>query len=232
MLIVKNLFVLFKGQTILNNISCTLLPGRITSFIGRSGTGKTTLLKSMIGLVKPETGTILLDESAISVYSTKERAEKIGYVFQEFNLFPHMTALENCVDPQIVHGVDRNSAIFRAQAILQEVGMSEHEHKYPSQLSGGQQQRVAIARALCLNPQILLLDEPTAALDPENTEILIKILQKLTKNGLTVGVSSQDMNFVKKIFDHVYLLDVGRIVEECDSIKLISSYPLIKKFIS
>src|SRR5690349_25021479 len=105
MLVVKDLFVRLNNQIILDNVSSTLPAGRITSFIGKSGTGKTTLLKSMIGLVYAERGTIVLHENPINTYSSKERAEKIGYVFQEYNLFPHMTALQNCIDPQVVHKV-------------------------------------------------------------------------------------------------------------------------------
>jgi polar amino acid transport system ATP-binding protein len=217
MVIVKNLVVKLQNQEILKAVSCELVPGRITAFIGKSGAGKTTLLKTMAGLVPITSGEII-------------KTERVGYVFQDFNLFPHLTVLQNCVDPLLVHGVDQAKALVLAQEILTQLEMQSFMQQYPSQLSGGQQQRVAIARALCLKPQILLLDEPTASLDPVNTDILVDILKKLAAQGLTIALSSQDMSFVRKIFDDVYYMQAGEILERCDGGAQLAKCQLINQF--
>lgn len=159
------------------------------------------------------------------------RAEVVGYVFQDFNLFPHFTVLENCTDPLDVHGVPQAQARERAMAVLHELGIANLASKYPSELSGGQQQRVAIVRALCLKPDILLLDEPTASLDPENTEILVSICQKFARQGLTIGLSSQDMHFARKVFDRAYYIDNGVVKEFCANRESLGACPLINQFL-
>lgn len=230
MVTVNNLTVRIKNQLILDNISCSLQPGRITSFIGKSGAGKTTLLKALVGLVPVDQGEIVVNNQKVDAMSPRKRSEEIGYVFQDFNLFPHCTVLENCVDPLIVHGVPYDKAKERALAVLKDFDMHNFAHKYPSELSGGQQQRVAIARSLCLKPRVLLLDEPTASLDPFNTDILITILRSLVASGLIIGLSSQDMTFVRKIFDFVYYIEAGKIVESCDGANNLEKCSVIKKF--
>jgi len=231
MVTVNALTVRIGDQTVLQNVSLILMPGTITSIIGSSGAGKTTLLKTIAGLMPVESGDVLINGTALSTLSSQKRAEEIGYVFQEFNLFPHLTVLENCIDPLRVHGIAAQAARERALKMLQELGMVEFQNRYPSQLSGGQQQRIAIARALCLNPRVLLLDEPTAALDPANTDILVNILQSLTGQGLTIAISSQDMNFVSKIVERVYFMQAGTIIEACDSVEKFDKSPLIKKWV-
>jgi len=221
-----------KEQLLLDAISCTLLPGRITTFIGKSGAGKTTLLKSLAGLVETTDGTILLNGKQIKQLTPAQRANEIGYVFQDFNLFPHLTVLQNCMNPLLVRGIDKDTAERQTCDVLQELGMRNFINKYPAQLSGGQQQRVAIARALCLQPQALLLDEPTASLDPINTDNLVAIVQKLASTGLTIGVSTQDMQFMNKIFDRTYYIENGKITEFCDTKENIDTCPNIKKFMN
>jgi ABC-type polar amino acid transport system ATPase subunit len=201
MVTVKNLIIQIKDQTIVDDISATLTPGHITSFIGKSGAGKTTLLKSIAGLMPITRGTIVIDNQKLLILTSRQRAEKVGYVFQDFNLFPHLTVRENCIDPLLMHGKPYAQAEQRALSVLLKLNMDGYAEKYPYELSGGQQQRVAIARALCLQPMVLLLDEPTASLDPLNTDILVTILKSLAAQGLTIGLSSQDMNFVRKVFD-------------------------------
>lgn len=232
MVIANNLTVILNNQTVLNNISCILQPGCITSFIGKSGAGKTTLLKTLAGLVTATDGAITINDKKLQDFSAKERSQEIGFVFQDFNLFAHLTALENCTDPLIVQGMPYDQAEKRSREVLQELGMQIFAEKYPQELSGGQQQRVAIARALCLQPKILLLDEPTASLDPENTDILVSILKKLAQQGIAVGVSTQDMSFIRKIIDRVYYLDTGKIIEYCPSKEKLNSCPNITQFIS
>lgn len=218
MVIVKNLVVKLQNQEILKSVSCELLPGHITTFVGPSGAGKTTLLKTLAGLVAISSGEII-------------KTGQVGYVFQDFNLFPHLTVLQNCIDPLLVQGADLKSAQLLAQEILTQLEMQAYIHQYPGQLSGGQQQRVAIARALCLKPQILLLDEPTASLDPVNTDILVNILKKLSTQGLTIALSSQDLNLVRKIFDYVYYMQAGEILEKCDGLDQLKNCLLINQFI-
>ena len=228
---VKNLTVSINNQTILNDVSCSLLPGRITCFIGKSGAGKTTLLKALVDLVYITEGEIVINNTQLNSLSYSKRSEEIGYVFQDFNLFSNLTVLQNCMDPLRVHGLNVNDAKKRALDTLEQLGMNDYRDKYPSELSGGQQQRVAIARSLCLNPRVLLLDEPTASLDPINTAQLVTILRALRANKLIIGISSQDMNFVKKIFDRVYYIEQGKIVELCDGIEYVNQCKAIQQFI-
>ena len=258
---IENLTVIINNQTILDRINCSLLPGRITCFIGKSGAGKTTLLKALASLVPVRSGSITIDgaplqtdkPAQVNVDGTLEInaheqsdissgvSTRVGYVFQNFNLFAHLTVLGNCIDPLRVHGVEYDEAEKIAMQELQKLGMDMYRDKYPAQLSGGQQQRVAIARSLCLNPQILLLDEPTASLDPINTDSLVTILKflasgglsadKTTTAGLTIGISSQDMSFVRKILDRIYYIEAGRIIDFCDSAQNLDSCPAIKQFI-
>lgn len=221
MVIVKNLLITIQEKIIVKNLSCMLPVGRITAFIGKSGAGKTTLLKAIAGLMRIEQGIIQGLEK-----------KDVGFVFQDFNLFLNLTVLRNCIDPQLVAGIDYQTAQQRAQKVLKELGMLAFKDNYPVELSGGQQQRVAIARALCLQPKILLLDEPTASLDPENTTILIEILQTLKNQGLIIAVSSQDMDFIRKIFDRVYYMQEGEIIELCEQKELLEECTLIKRFIN
>lgn len=216
MISVTDLTVCLQNRTILKHISCTLKPGCITMLIGKSGAGKTTLLKTLAGLVPVEQGSVSINGKQLVELSCRQRAQEIGYLFQNCNLFTNLTALENCMDPLIVHGVPLETARQRAQTVLAQFDMHSHSNSYPSSLSGGQQQRVAIARALCLQPKVLLLDEPSASLDPLNTKILVMLLKEIAAQGLTVVVSSQDMAFVAELFDELYFLQAGEIIEHCE----------------
>jgi polar amino acid transport system ATP-binding protein len=232
MLKITNLSVSIGVQEVLKNISCTLLSGRITLFIGKSGAGKTTLLRSLAGLIKPTSGAIQVNEIAIETLNAQTRAQTIGFVFQDFNLFSHMTVLQNCIDPLLIQGIAQADAIKRATEILAQLGMTNKINAFPKELSGGQQQRVAIARALCLSPSVLLLDEPTASLDPENSTILGEILRKLAQEGLTIMLSTQDMNFARAIGERIIFMEDGKIVEECDQAAGCSDCLKIKSFIT
>ncbi len=231
MVSVNNLTVVVDSQTLLSDVSCTLTSGRITSFVGPSGAGKTTLLTSLLGLIEPQAGDITVNNQQLKNLTSTQRAEQIGYVFQDFNLFAHMTVLENCIDPQVVHGTARDKAQKKALEILAELGIESFAHKYPLELSGGQKQRVAIARALCLNPQVLLLDEPTASLDPVNTDILVMLLKELARKGFVIGLSTQDMSFITKVFDRVYFLENGTVVELCDGKENLAVSKLLQNFL-
>ncbi|MBY0353892.1 ATP-binding cassette domain-containing protein [Candidatus Babeliales bacterium] len=206
-------------KLILDNVSFTIRPQAITAFFGRSGAGKTSLLRCMAGLVKKYEGTILVDGTDINKIPASVRVRHVGFVFQHFNLFPHMTVLQNCMQPlRLVATVFEDEAYTRAHAALEQVGMLAYADRYPAQLSGGQQQRVAIARALCLNPSVLLLDEPTASLDPQTTTELRELLISLRNVGKAIVVVSHDTNFLHNLFDVGYLLDHGKIVESYDTI--------------
>lgn len=231
MIILDNVIVKLQDKVILKSVTCSLLPGKITTFIGKSGAGKTTILKTVVGLNSITDGSITVNGNQLKKLSSKQRSEEIGYVFQDFNLFPHLSVLQNCMDPLLVHGITNEQAQQKARVVLQQLGVQDFADIYPSSLSGGQKQRVAIARALCLQPKILLLDEPTASLDPINTDILVGILQKLAVSGLTIGVSSQDMIFVRKIFDRVYYVQAGEIIEFCDGINNLNNCPSIMSFV-
>lgn len=231
MIIINNLTVKQQEKIILKSVSCTLLPSRITTFIGKSGAGKTTILKSLVGLNSITDGSIVLNDKQLITLSSQQRAEEIGYVFQDFNLFGHLTVLQNCIDPLLVHAVTPMSAQKKAYDVLKLLDMQNFMNVYPHNLSGGQKQRVAIARALCLQPKILLLDEPTASLDPINTDMLVTILQKLAAQGLTIGLSSQDMSFVRKVFDRIYYIQDGEIVEFCEEINNLHKNSLIMSFL-
>jgi len=217
----KNLFLILQQKKIhkkiLHDISCHIKKAKITTFIGNSGGGKTSLLKCMATLYKDYQGDILVDGIDLKILSPKERAQLIGFVFQQFNLFPHMTVKQNCMHPILsVLNVSKTIAEEKALEILDMLGMREHQNSYPAQLSGGQQQRVAIARALALGPQVLLLDEPTSALDPQSSKSLQDILKNLCKTGITIVLSSHDMTFVRGVSDEVYFVEAGVIADAHD----------------
>lgn len=213
-LVVKNT----QGQPILNAVSVEIPLGRITCFLGASGAGKTTLFRSIVQLRALYEGSILIDGNEASSMRAQEISTHVGYVFQQFNLFPHLTAMQNCMQPLMV--VQKKSA-DKAQKIafkqLEFLGMVSYMNAYPQQLSGGQQQRVAIARALCMNPKTLLLDEPTASLDPFNTNIIQGLVKQLAQAGIAVGISSHDTAFVSGILDRVYFIEQGRVLETFDA---------------
>lgn len=224
-MLVINKLTLYRPKTKktdLNNISCTIPMQRITSLIGKSGAGKTTLLRCIAGLQEPTQGDILFQDKNLLNLDACKRAELIGFVFQNFNLFTNLTVLQNCMQPlMLVQNKTAEEAEKKAIATLRQFGMDAYQSSYPSQLSGGQQQRVAIARALALGPKILLLDEPSSALDPENTQILIKLLKQLCTEGITIILASQDMGFVRAIRDYVCMVADGQITETYDALEVL-----------
>jgi ABC-type polar amino acid transport system ATPase subunit len=221
MILGKNITSHYKNKKghklVLNEVSFELKQNRITTFIGKSGAGKTTLLKCIAHLHGEYEGVITCNGQDLKSLNCLERATTVGFVLQQFHLFPHFTALQNCTYAlRKVIGL-KDEAEERAVATLALLGMSPFIHAYPSQLSGGQQQRVAIARALVMQPKILLLDEPTSALDPESKKELEKVLLELHGKGVTLALSSHDMPFIRKIMDRIYYLEEGSLVEEYDA---------------
>jgi ABC-type polar amino acid transport system ATPase subunit len=230
----KNVSLIYKNKSGLHNVSFDLQPGKITTFMGRSGAGKTTLLKCISNLYSHYEGTITCDGKNLKGLSPIERASTIGVVLQQFHLFPHLTALQNCTLALVqVLGVAPVAAETKAIEVLCALGMQPWMHSLPSELSGGQQQRVAIARALVLSPKILLLDEPTSALDPENKKSLELLLAELNKQGITIGISSHDMPFIRAVTDFAYFMENGILLETWDSNhEDLSSKPKIEHFLS
>lgn len=187
--------------------------------LGPSGCGKSTLLRCINGLEKIQAGDILLEDELISHQSKKMPLirQKIGMVFQSYELFPHMDVLHNIIlGPTKAQGRDKAEAIKEAERLLARVGLLDKKNAYPRQLSGGQKQRVAIVRALCMKPEILLFDEVTAALDPEMVREVLDVILSLAKEGSTMVIVTHEMEFARAIADRIIFLDEGKIIEEAD----------------
>lgn len=206
----------FGRQTILQNVNINLERVHTLALIGPSGGGKSTLLRIIAGLEKPDSGRLQLNDQEI-VYREKElmaHRRSIGTVFQAFNLFPHLTALQNITLPlEKVHQCNAGEARQVAEEILARFQLSEHSHKPPAQLSGGQRQRVAIARAISIKPKLLLFDEPTSALDPEMTAEVLEVIEELRKEGRDLVLVTHQMGFAHRIADQIALLSGGQISE-------------------
>jgi len=183
---------------------------------GPSGSGKSTLIRCVNRLEPHESGQIVVDgvELTDDAKSVEAVRRDVGMVFQQFNLFPHLTVLENCVlAPTRVRKTPKTEAEAQARRLLERVRIADQAHKYPAELSGGQQQRVAIARALCMAPKIMLFDEPTSALDPEMVGEVLDVMESLARDGMTMLVVTHEMGFARKIADRVIFMDEGRVVE-------------------
>lgn len=208
----------FGDNVVLNDISETIDPGDVIVVIGASGGGKSTFLRSLNLLNRPTAGEILFEGTNLVDLSEKQLdnvREKMGMVFQSFNLFPNMTVLENIkLAPLKVKTVTDEEATKTAKELLEQVGLAEKADAYPASLSGGQQQRVAIARALAMHPDVMLFDEPTSALDPEMVGEVLKVMQDLAKTGMTMVVVTHEMGFARSVADQVWFMDGGKILEK------------------
>ncbi|NJN96132.1 MAG: amino acid ABC transporter ATP-binding protein [Anaerolineales bacterium] len=217
MIVVRNLDKHFGSVQAVNDVSLTVKAGEVVVIIGPSGSGKSTLLRCINHLEMPTAGDIWVDGMHLSRKTKDINAvrREIGMVFQQFNLFPHLTALENITIAQtVVRKRSREEALTIARQQLARVGIPEKENVYPSHLSGGQQQRVAIARALAMHPKIMLFDEPTSALDPEMIKEVLEVMQNLAKEGMTMVVVTHEMGFARNAARRVIFMDEGRIVED------------------
>ncbi len=214
---IKGLSSAYGKTEVLKDISLCVDRGEVVSLIGPSGSGKSTLLRVLIGLTHPTAGEVVLDEQPVDYSSRKSvRAlrDRMAIVFQQYNLFQNMTVMENVtVTPLKVKKRERAEVEKQAIELLERVGMAERTGAYPEELSGGQQQRVAIARALATNPEVLLLDEVTSALDPERVNEVLDTIRSLTDEGITMLIVSHEMAFVREVSTHVAMMDDGRIVE-------------------
>ncbi len=207
----------FGSHEVLRDINLTVKKGEVISIIGSSGSGKSTMLRCVNLLETPTDGRILFEGKDIADKSMKlsQYRAKVVMVFQQFNLFNNMTALANCVRPQmIVLKRSRTEAEAEAKKYLEMVGMSAYLNARPAQLSGGQKQRIAIARALSMNPDAILFDEPTSALDPEMVGEVLSVMKKLAESGLTMLVVTHEMGFARDVSSRVIFMDGGVIVED------------------
>lgn len=207
----------FGKLHVLKDIDLKVKSGEKVVVIGPSGSGKSTLIRCMNLLEKPTTGTIVVDGVTITEPKAPIRKvrESVAMVFQQFNLYPHKTVLENLtLAPTLVKGVSKDEAAESGLAFLDRVGLKAKADAYPAQLSGGQQQRVAIARALNMKPQIMLFDEPTSALDPEMIQEVLDVMVDLTKEGITMVVVTHEMGFARQVADRVIFMDAGQILEQ------------------
>ncbi|MBC1923834.1 amino acid ABC transporter ATP-binding protein [Listeria innocua] len=217
MINIKNLHKHFGKLEVLKGIELEIASGEVVVVIGPSGSGKSTFLRCLNLLEQPTTGTILFENKDLMAKQTNvnELRQKMGMVFQNFNLFPHKNVLENLMlAPMKVKNEDSTAAKEHALSLLEKVGLADKATSYPSQLSGGQQQRVAIARALAMNPDVMLFDEPTSALDPEMVGEVLSVMKSLAKEGMTMVVVTHEMGFAREVADRVVFMDAGVIQEQ------------------
>ena len=227
----------FGKVEVLKGINTEIKKGEVVCIIGPSGSGKSTFLRTLNLLEAPTGGHIYFDGVDITNPKTdiNLHRQKMGMVFQQFNLFPHMTVLKNMTLPPIkLLKLSKAEAEERAMKLLERVGLADRANSYPSQLSGGQKQRVAIVRALCMQPDVMLFDEPTSALDPEMVGEVLEVMKSLANDGMTMAVVTHEMGFAKEVADRVLFIDQGIIMEEGAPEELFGNpkSPRLKDFLS
>ncbi|TMV77809.1 amino acid ABC transporter ATP-binding protein [Thioclava sp. BHET1] len=223
----RNVHKAYDHLEVLKGVDLDVAPGEVVVILGPSGSGKSTFLRCLNGLEEIQQGAVVVDGQQIGYRLRGERLEKlrpnalakqrrgIGMVFQSFNLYPHMTVLQNIIEAPVgIHGEPRDKAISHARDLLARVGLADKEAAYPRMLSGGQQQRVAIARALAIRPKLMLFDEPTSALDPELVGEVLNTMRDLASQGLTMIVVTHEIGFAREAADRVVFMDGGNIVEQ------------------
>ena len=216
----------YGSNTVLDGVSLRIAPGEIIAVIGRSGSGKSTLLRCINGLEPIQGGRIVFDGTVVNDPATdlRQLRQQVGIVFQSFNLFPHLSVERNItLAPRVVKGMDPRAARDVAEKVLARVGLGEKIDAYPDQLSGGQQQRVAIARSLAMQPQLMLLDEVTSALDPELTGEVLKVLEQVAQAGMTMLLVTHEMGFARRVATRLIFMHEGRIREEGRAVDLLSN---------
>ena len=219
----------FDKTEVLKGISLNVEKGSVTAIIGPSGAGKTTLLRCINFLEKADSGTLDFDDIQVDLKKVSKKTmlelrRKTAFVFQNYNLFANMTALENVMEGLVTaRKVPKLEAKDRAMRALEKVGLKDRADFYPSSLSGGQQQRVGIARAIAVEPEVILFDEPTSALDPELTGEVLNVIKQLASEGTTMIIVTHEMTFARDTANHIIFMDKGQIVEEGPSSQLFSS---------
>ena len=217
MIDVKNLHKYFGSLEVLKGIDCHIDKGECVCVIGPSGSGKSTFLRCLNLLETPTKGDIVIDDMHLTEknFDVDAMRKRVGIVFQHFNLFPHLTILENVTLAPIRHKMmTEEQAKEKAMELLNRVGVGDKADNYPAQLSGGQKQRVAIARSLALSPEVMLFDEPTSALDPEMVGEVLEVMKQLAKEGMTMVVVTHEMGFAREVANRVFFMDGGGILEE------------------
>ena len=218
MLKIENLYKNFGKLEVLKNISTTVEKGEIISIIGPSGSGKSTFLRCINKMEEPTKGHIYIDGMDLMDKKTdiNKVRERVGMVFQHFNLFPNMTVLGNLtLSPMLVKKESKEEAEKYAMSLLEKVGLADKANVYPTQLSGGQKQRIAIARALAMKPEVILFDEPTSALDPEMIKEVLDVMRSLAEEGMTMLIVTHEMGFAKNVGNRILFMDKGEIIEDC-----------------
>ena len=214
---VKNLKISFGNLHVIKDLSTTIKKGEKIVVIGPSGSGKSTFLRCLNRLETPDSGTILFEDNNMTDPATNLDAcrQKMGMVFQHFNLFPHLTVMENITLAPVQLGLKtKEEAVAEARALLERIGLPEKADVYPSTLSGGQKQRIAIVRSLAMHPDVMLFDEPTSALDPEMVGEVLEVMKDLARDGMTMVVVTHEMGFAREVADRVMFMDGGYIEEE------------------
>ena len=215
MISIKELYKAFGDNLVLKGIDLEVADKEVVVIIGPSGSGKSTLLRSINYLDVPSKGKISIDGKELSASDINRVRAEVGMVFQRFNLFPHMTVLDNItLAPRKVRKTTREEAEKDARMLLEKVGLADKAEAYPEQLSGGQQQRVAIARALAMKPRLMLFDEPTSALDPEMVKEVLDVMRSLAAEGMTMVIVTHEMGFAREVGDRLLFVDDGRIIEQ------------------
>ncbi|MFD1244161.1 amino acid ABC transporter ATP-binding protein [Paralysiella testudinis] len=215
----KNVHKWFKDLHVINGVNLEVKQGEVVVVCGPSGSGKSTLIRTVNQLETIQEGEIWVD--GVNVADSKADLNKVraevGFVFQHFNLYPHLSVVENIIlSPMKVKKQSREQAEKKAMELLERVGLAHKRDAFPQQLSGGQQQRVAIARGLAMNPRVMLFDEPTSALDPEMIGEVLKVMKDLALSGMTMMVVTHEMGFAREVADRVVFVDQGQIVEEAE----------------
>ncbi len=224
----KNVSKHFGHTQVLHDIDLKINQGEVVVIIGPSGSGKSTLLRCINKLEEITSGELIVDGLKVNDPKVDERLirQEAGMVFQQFHLFPQMSALDNVAfGPIRVRGAKKEDAQKLAKELLAKVGLAERAHHFPSELSGGQQQRVAIARALAVKPKMMLFDEPTSALDPELRHEVLKVMQDLAEEGMTMVIVTHEVGFAQKVASRLIFIDKGRIAEDGDPDTLITNPP-------
>jgi ABC-type polar amino acid transport system ATPase subunit len=207
----------FGARTVIDGVSLSVNPGEIVCFIGPSGTGKSTLLRCVNGLEPIQGGTIRFEDTIVEPRTLGAVRKRVGMIFQHFNLYPHLTALQNVMlAPLVVHRHDRKTVEARARTLFDKVRLSHRINAYPAEMSGGEQQRVAIARALCAEPHLLMFDEPTSALDPETVGDVLGVMRDLAREGRTMLVVTHEIRFAAEVGTRMVFMDAGKVVEDGD----------------
>ena len=235
MLELKNVYVSYNDKSILENINLTINDGDVVAIIGPSGAGKSTLIRTMNLLVEPTKGSVLFNGVMLTKDNINKMRENIGMVFQQFELFPHLSVLDNMVlAPVKLNKMKKADAIIKAKELLNKVNLANKIDAFPNSLSGGEKQRVAIVRSLMLDPKMMLFDEPTSALDPEMVKEVLNVIKQLAKNKMTICIVTHEMKFAYEVSNRVLFVDQKKIIAD-DKPEIIFNNPneeRVKEFFS